>query len=597
MRARTEETVPAQATPEQNGTSSELKTKSKTSKSPASQEVKMTPYLNTFATQFNLITAEIDSIYNPLTEYGKKTDAHDNFIHKTLNALHLRTPHTFISGNLTVEKAMKNNKYRKMIDCFLDERYPQYGLDTSTIERSPEFIIRSIRLLLLNIEHFVTEPVSKKKHLEIVQHVCFYVLAQECIWAADASFWQVFFSQDTELYHQFNELLENLIQMLKEDINELKDSSEANKLPQALNGLKKIAEELLILFPMTLLQHLLDRPIPESFLTHMDMTSLFKNESLSFYEFKKIKLPKNFNAVLIDPSKPDCPDLFNLVKHAFFAPTRKRLRQELEQTAVKEALAYTQNLSQNTRAPSGLLSQQPEESKALMYASREEPSYSNLSFHPSVNTLSSETKELSDRYHHNVNQYAQESLIAAVLPIALRNIYNNPDAYNPTLVNHLLSYIKNISKGIYLIEELIHLIENLKDSIKFHPHGGNMVSKPALPLANVRGSAITAFLNLLQIGVALQTQSRELRKAVITLRANIPFSQNAYQALVNAHDMSVKIHTEGLAHLKDMSDSLTIESICDDSLDAIRTYASMVVRQKALQRMCVNTDPFTYFLA
>lgn len=583
----------------------------------------MTAYLSAFVREFKLLTAQVEPIYNPLSKYGDKTDSNEGLINTALTTLNFRTAKTYIlDGDPNIEFDLQTNKYKTTIDAFLEDYYPR-AISKSTINRSPEFIVRTIRLLLLNIEFYLKEDAaSKKRHLEAVKKVCLYIMKQGTEWAKDTTLWTSLFSNNQH-YFEFCDLLENLKNMLTADIKELSKSLEVNKLPASLKNLKRVEEDLSQTFPRTLLQRLLDRPVPEHILTDPRMVKLFEKESLTFHEFKASPVSDRIKAVIIDRNNPHDDSVFNLIKNVFYGATRKRLRKELASVAIKEALSQAEDLSRtiSSSASRGLLqaSQHPtaaldprrdpspigEEPREAPSLSLTPVSSSALQSRPQTamlaatsssqlnfNSLSQATQEVANQYHYNLDQYASNrALIVAVLPKVLRKIYNNPLDYNPTLVKNIQAYVESFVKGFYLIEQLIHLSENLSKGIAFHPHGGNILTKQFLPLPNVRDSAFTTFTHIKTVSEELEELSLVIRNDIPELNNNFNFRLNGNQAIVLSDYMYLRIDTEGLTNLKAMHDSLSIESIRSDAVDALQNFISMTVQQIALQGMNVHISP------
>lgn len=556
----------------------------------------MTTYLDAFVRDFQSLTQDVDPIYNPLTYYGDKKDSNESLIKKTLTVLNLRTAQTYIlEGNPKIELDLQQNNYKIIIDAFLEEHYPR-TISNVTINRSPEFIVRTLRLLLLNIEYYLKEdPLSKKKHLEAVKKVCLYIMRQGTEWAKDTTLWTNLFSNQQH-YFAFCDLLENLKNRLGSDLKKLAKTLEVDKLPASLQNLKNVEEDLSKSFPRTLLQRLLDRPIPEDLLIDSKMSKLFENESLTFTEFKNSPISLRLKAVIIDEN------VFNLIKYIFFGTTRKKLRKELTMVATKEALALvhaekrsgtiTLSASHNLLREGPRIEEGDEELDELKEPSPSPFVGGSRSTQLTISTLSKSTKVISDQYHHNLKSYVENrELIVAALPAPLRDAYNKQSAHSPTAVKHVKAYVESFVKGFYLMEQLIHLSENLSKSLAFHPHGGNLLTKQFMPLPNIRDSAYGTFTHIKTVTEELEELSMLLRNDFPKLNDNFHFRLNGNQALVLSEFMNQRIDLDGLNSLKAMHDSLSIESMRNDALDAMESLIGITVQQIELQGMNVHFNP------
>lgn len=591
----------------------------------------MNEHLKAFVRQFFALTAAVEPMLNPLSGWGRETDGKEGW-NAMWQALHIRKEETYIlDGDPNIEFRLLTNDYKKEIDGFLNEYYPRTMSDPS-INRSPEFIIRTIRLLILNIEHHLTgKPEKKKQHLEAVKKVCLYILNQGVEWANDTKLWTKIFANQAH-YFSFCDLLENIKNRLTKDIKKLEKDLEDHKLPHSLQDLQAVEQDLSKTWPLTLLQRLIARPIPSNFLTDSKLVKLFENESLTFQEFKDSTVSKHLKAVVIDPKNPTDPSTFNIVKHIFIGTARKKLRQALTAVAVKEAMTHAEGLSRSLTQAShrGLLTagsdhprlregkteERPADSRSASEDRDDTPAEARratplphsmaLTTAPqralvpaatggrqlSYSSLSSETTMVAERYHENLDHYASNrSLIVAVLPKCLRDIYNASGSYPSSVVTHVREYVESIVKAFYLQEQLVHLSENLKQSLAFHPHGGNILTKQFLPLPNLRDSAFATFTHIKTVSEQLEYLSGILRSEIPELNADFHWRLNGNQAIVLTDYMYTRIDTDGVASLRAMNASLSIESIRSDAVEALQSFASMTVQQIALQGMNVHISP------
>ncbi len=530
-------------------------------------KVRMTP-INTKFVNYFLGLKNIENHCNPLIGYGEATDERDNFINFVLSTANFRTPNTYISeDNPNIKLMSQDNNYKSQIDPFLRDYYPE-KLGRDTIDRSPELILRTIRSFILNIEHYL-DGEEKKEHLEVAKTVCVYIMDEDEQWAEDRGLLDRVFSDNKNHYREFFHVIETLIDMLDTEIKEQSQTLEANKLLTALKDLKKDQEYLSKNFPMILLLRLLDRPIPENFLSDDIMKTVFENEDLTLAGFNDSSISPGLKQVIDNDD-----DIFKLVKYIFSGETLKRLRKEPysggneeEATVLDEKTAEEPTTRRNASTDTQLIIR---------------------SFPPA-------REKAAIEYHPKSASYAKNrDLIVAVLPAPLRKIYKNKEVYSKRLVTQVVDHVENLLKGFYLIEQLIHLSKNIDRSITFHQQGGNILSKKHLPLLEMHDSAVAIFEYIKTVSEELKKLSRYLRTTRADIYRNINLLNNSKQARVLTEKMVDRINNS--SSIKALKDSL--ESLNNDISIAWESLTDMTMPQTALEglplrRLSSSLTPFT----
>jgi len=576
-------------------------------------KVKMTGLISDVAAAFGQFTdGIIEPIHNPLSQYGDKTDKGETLWLKA-GDLFGRTANTYLStGNARIEANLATNPYKTRCDRTLGDLYPATG--NGAVDRSLEFIIRITRLLLLNtLYHLKEAPAQRRLYLYAIRDFCDFIQEQSITWMSDMSFWKKVFGKEQHCI-AFASLFQDLSSMLDKDIKQLDSELVDKKLPNALNKLLEVQEELARILPRATLTSLLDRHVPEDFFSSPEMIRTFSNESLAFYEFKKSAVHKDFKAVIINPKNDNDDSIFQVVKFLFGA-RRNRLRDQVAKIGMNQGVASVQGageallthatqtglitagefkeektteLASTAAAPisMALTAQQPadeKEQKSVMVAA----SARQLT----AESLSPEMQLVAEEYHRELDKLADPEFLAKGLAPVLSSYYfNTKGTHSPQAAAEVHEFVETITKFIYLYEQVIHLGHNLRYAIDFHPQGGNIFTKMLLPLPNVSDSAIQVFTHFRTLSEQLKEQVSGLG-LLEGIKNQMNLRLNGMRANVLLKHGLDRIQGEGLANLQAMQQSLTIESLRGDMHKAVKNVVGMIVQQVALQRLTVKISP------
>ncbi|HSW70845.1 MAG TPA: hypothetical protein VLH77_02575, partial [Gammaproteobacteria bacterium] len=572
----------------------------------------MTTELKIFVERYKQLTPNLLEHCDPLAKFGLHTDRSETLAKKIAAMCGGQGSTYILDDQLQIASDQTSNTIKINIDAFLKIHYPR-EIGNTVIREVPEFIIRTLRLLILNIEfHLKENHVEQKKHFEYVKEICLYLIETNNIWVPEnKGLFSFGNSPGQELSSAFCTLCETVLKDIDVKIEQLAATLKVNTLPNAVEELKTVEKNLTILFSRFLLLHIASKDIPEDFFINDALNKLFADKDLTFQKLTSSNLREDIKNVFqsderqaFSRSREEISQgIFHLVKFAFIGTERSKIRKDMTSSFILHVKRELNARALQTVAQTPqrqLTNAHPaEEKKTEIAAKSDTPTITSsalTSVTPSSSvtldrhSLPAETQKFAEQYHARVQLDTQSrALVVNALPECIRKIYNNPDptVHTEAMINSVKLYVDVIMTGLLTLEELIHARINLSYTKNYSLRGGPFLTKASMPVPNTAGSILST-LNKIKLVI------HELRK--IDIKSVVPglshgFIGNNRMALATGYRISKEIDTKGNNGIQNIQLSISPHEIEQDADDMFENLAGSVLCQTAMQGLTMSKSP------